>query len=228
LFLNKRIAQYMARSLHRLGVTVQDQTVVTEIRKNAAVTADGALIPFDVCLWAGGFTAAPLARESGLAVNELGQILVDPFMRSLSHLEIYAAGDAAQPVEEPGVPMRMSAFTAVVTGLHAADSLGAHLHGKTARPLSFAYLGQGIALGRHNAIGFNNFPDDKPNAPYFTGRLGYMVRESFVQLLAALPRLEWRMPGFFIVFGRGRYAASKRKAEQRLAIGSQSAQHGSI
>jgi len=47
--------------------------------------------------------------------------------------------------------------------------------GKTPRPLNFAYIGQGIALGRHNAIGFNNYPDDKPNPPYFTGWLVRIV-----------------------------------------------------
>ncbi len=97
---------------------------------------------------------------------------------------VYAIGDAAHPREDPGAPVRMSAVTATIMGAHGADCLSAVLRGKAPRPLSFAYLGQGIALGRHNAIGFNNYPDDKPIPPYFTGWLGHLIREGFVRLLA--------------------------------------------
>src|SRR5437588_86412 len=89
-------------------------------------------------------------------------------------------------------------------GVHGADSLSAVLHGKAPRPFSFAYLGQGIALGRHNAIGFNNYPDDRPIPPYFTGWLGYQIREAFVRYLAAAPRFERRWPG------KRRYEAAQR------------------
>ncbi len=155
-----------------------------------------------------------------MTVNERGQILTDPFMHSISHPEIYAVGDSAQPIDEPGVPVRMSAFTAVITGAHGADSLSAAIRSKTPRPLSFAYAGQGIALGHHNAIGFNNYPDDTPNLPYFTGRVGYEVREFFVRFLVALPFFEKRWPGFFWWIGKGRYAAAKRRAAQPIPTAS--------
>jgi NADH dehydrogenase FAD-containing subunit len=215
-FMNKRIADYMRRSLNRLDVTIQDQTTITEVGTRKAITATGNVLPFNVCLWTGGFIAPRLARVSGLAVNERDQILIDPFMRSISHPEIYAVGDAAYPVEAPGVPaVRMSAVTAVMMGAHGADCLIAQLEHKTAQPFSFAYPGQGIALGRHNAIGFNNFPDDKPNLPYFTGKLDYEAREFFVRLLVALPNLERRMPGITVWLGKGRYAAAKRRSKTR-------------
>lgn len=152
----------------------------------------------------------------GLAVNERGQVLVDPFLRSISHPEIYAVGDAACPVQEPGAPVRMCAFTAQVMGAHAADNLSAAVRGKAQKPLSFAYYGQGIALGRRDAVGFNSFPDDKPNAPVFTGPLGYYVREFFVKFLVAVFSLERRWPGlFFVWLGKGRYAKSQRALRAR-------------
>jgi NADH dehydrogenase FAD-containing subunit len=165
-----------------------------------------------VCLWAGGFTAPPLAREAGLAVNERGQIAIDPFMHSISHPEIYALGDAAHPLEPPGVQVRMAAFTAAVMGAHGADCLSAALRGKQPKPFSFAYAGQAIALGRRDAIGFNTYPDDRPRRPYFTGKLGYEIREFFVRLLADLPNIERRWPGSFLWLGKRRYAAIRRHA----------------
>jgi NADH dehydrogenase len=218
-FLNRKIADYMQKSLIQRGVKLQNHTTITEVKADALVTTGGETIPYDVCLWAGGFTTPSLARESGLKVNENGQILIDPYMRSLSHPDIYALGDASHPLEEPGVRMRMSAFTAVVTGAHAADCLSRVLHGKAPKPLSFAYVGQGIALGRRDAIGFNNYPSDKPNAPYFTGKVGFEIREFFVRILSALPNAERKIPGIFLWIGKGRYAAAKRRAQQQKRIG---------
>jgi NADH dehydrogenase FAD-containing subunit len=210
-FLGGALAAYMRQSLNRLGVITQDQTTVVQVSPHEVVTATGAAIPYDLCVWTGGFTVPPLARETGLAVNERGQILVDPYLRSISHPEIYAAGDAAHPVEEPGAPVRMAAYTAAVMGAHSADVLNATIRGQTPQPFSFAYAGQGIALGRHDAIGFNTFPSDKPNRPYFTGCTGMAIREFFVNFLATLPSLERRWPGFFYWLGKGRYAAAQRR-----------------
>jgi NADH dehydrogenase FAD-containing subunit len=210
-FMNPDIAAYMRRSLERLGVTIHDQTTITEVRADAALTASGSVIAHDVCLWAGGFSVPPLARATGLAVNARGQIVIDPFMRSVSHPEIYAAGDAADPLEAPGVTVRMAAFTATVMGAHCADCLSAAIRKQQPKPLSFAYAGQAISLGQRDAIGFNIYPDDRPHGPYFTGPRASQVRNIFVRLLANLPKIERRWPGSFRWFGTKRYAAMQRK-----------------
>ena len=212
LFLGKTVASSIRRSLTRLGVEIIDQTAVAAVHAHSVVIDQGSEIPCDLCVWTGGFVAPSLAREAGLAVNERNQIVVDPFLRSISHPEIYAIGDAAHPRENPGVPVvRMSAVTATIMGAHGADCLSAVLRGKTPRPLSFAYVGQGIALGRHNAIGFNNYPDDKPYPPYFTGWLGYLIREGFVRYLAtAIQR-----PGIFVWVGKRRYERAQRRQQAR-------------
>ena len=211
LFLGKAVASSIRRSLTRLGVEITDQTTVAAVRAHSVVIDQGSEIPCDLCLWMGGFVAPSLAREAGLAVNERNQMVVDPFLRSISHPEIYAIGDAAHPREDPGAPVRMSAVTATSMGAHGADCLSAVLRGKTPRPLSFAYLGQGIALGRHNAIGFNNYPDDKPYPPYFTGLLGYLIREGFVRYLATATQ----RPGIFVWLGKRRYERAQRQQQAR-------------
>jgi NADH dehydrogenase FAD-containing subunit len=214
-FMQPAIAEYMRRALERLGVTIQDQTTIAEVRANQALTASGAVLAHDVCLWTGGFGVPGLAREAGLTVNQRGQIVIDPFMRSVSHPDIYALGDAAHPLEAPGVAVRMAAFTAVVMGAHGADCVSAAVRGRQPRPFSFAYAGQAISLGQRDAIGFNTYPDDRPRRPYFTGKLGYDIREFFVRLLADLPNIERRRPGVFLWLGKGRYAANKRRGLRR-------------
>jgi NADH dehydrogenase FAD-containing subunit len=213
LFLGKAIATSIRRSLTRLGVEITDQASVAAVSAQSVIIDQGKEIPCDLCIWTGGFVAPSLAREAGLAVNERNQIVVDPFLRSTSHPEIYAIGDAAQPREDPGVHVRMSAVTATIMGAHGADCLSAVLRGKAPRPLSFAYLGQGIALGRGNAIGFNNYPDDKPIPPYFTGWLGYQIRELFVRYLGAATQ----RPGIFVWLGKGRYDKAQRALRRQQA-----------
>ena len=98
-FLNKAVATSIRRSLTRLGVEISDHTTVVAVHAHSVVTDQGSEIPCDLCLWMGGFVAPPLAREAGLDVNERNQIVVDPYLRSISHPEIYAIGDTAHPRE---------------------------------------------------------------------------------------------------------------------------------
>jgi len=214
-FLGNTVATHIRRSLTRMGIEIIDHTTVTAVLEQSVVTNQGITLPCDLCLWMGGFTAPSLAREAGLEVNERNQIVVDPYLRSISHPQIYAIGDAAHPREIPGAPVRMSAVTATIMGAHGADSLSATLCEKAPRAFSFAYLGQGIALGRHNAIGFNNYPDDKAVPPYFTGWLGYQIREIFVRYLALAPRLERHWPGLFVWLGKGRYKQALHRQQAR-------------
>ena len=208
------VAAYARQSLQRRGVTIWEHTPVAEVGADTIYTSAGPLA-YDLCLWAGGFIAPPLARNAGLAVNERGQIVVDPFLRAPAHPEIFAVGDAAHPLAEPGVKVRMSAATALIMGAHGADCLSAIVRGQTPRPLSFAYQGQCIALGRREAIGFNNYPADRARRPYFTGRVGYAVRELVERYLVATIRIERRHPGAFFWVGKGRYAAAERRGAQR-------------
>ncbi len=208
----KNVADAIRRRLVSLGVEIVDQSTVRAVRAQSVVLDQERELACDLCIWTAGFVVQPLAREAGLAVNERGQILVDPFLRSVSHQEIYAIGDAASPVEDPGVPhVRMSAFTAGIMGAHGADCLSAMSAGKTPKPLSFAYLAQAIALGRHNAIFLMLSPDDRPRPPYITGWLGSLTREAAVNFVVKATLAQRRFPGLFTWPGKGRYEQTQRQ-----------------
>jgi hypothetical protein len=73
---------------------------------------------------------------------------------------------------------------------------------KEPRPLSFSYVGLGVALGRHDAIGINTYPYGEPNAfPMLTGGVAATVRETFVHYLNSAARLERLRPGLFAWIG---------------------------
>jgi NADH dehydrogenase FAD-containing subunit len=168
------------------------------------------VIGFDALVWAGGFRGLPLARVAGLEVNETQQILVDPTMRSISHPDIYAVGDAVQPVAQPGAALRMGLYPALVTAAHAADSLTRRIKGQQPQPLGFSYYAQGIALGRADGIAFPTFPNDRRSGPMLTGRAALALRNLFVPRLLDALRLEKRIPGTFSWAGsrRGRHTAA--------------------
>ena len=50
---------------------------------------------FEATFWATGAAALPLVRESGLKTDERGFVLIDPSLRSVSHPDVFAAGDTA-------------------------------------------------------------------------------------------------------------------------------------
>src|SRR5262245_24271682 len=63
----------VARQLNRLGVAALDDCVVTEVRADAVVLADGRELPSAVTIWTAGFGAPQLAARSGLGTDALGR-----------------------------------------------------------------------------------------------------------------------------------------------------------
>ena len=216
-FKGPKIQNHIQAALAQQHISVQEHCQVQEITAEGVLIA-GNLMPADLIIWAGGFVASPIAKEAGIQVNGRQQMLVDPTLRSLSHPNIFAVGDMAAPVEEPGAPMRMALFTALVTGAQAADNIVATLKGKPLRPLSFAWYGQGIAIGPQDAVGFNTYPVDKPVGPIFRGKTAVIMRNFFVRLLKAALEMERRFPGLLTWNGRKRYQKQQKQKRQDSSL----------
>jgi selenide,water dikinase len=82
-------------------------------------------------IWATGAEGLPLLRESGLAVDARGFLLVDAELRALGHPEILAAGDCALQADHPDTP-RAGVF-AVRQGPILSENLRATLAGRKLR-----------------------------------------------------------------------------------------------
>jgi len=212
-FKGAHVQRHIKEALHEQEITIYEHRQVSRVVASG-VQCGSAQIPADLIIWAGGFTASPLAEAAGLRVNARRQILVDPYLRSLSHPTIYAVGDSACPVEEPGAPWRMALFTALVSGAQAADNIVAQLKGASPRPLSYAWYGQGIALGLEDAVGFAAYPNDAAWRFVLRRKLAVRVRNFFVWYLGAALELERRFPGFFFWNGKKRYQRQRRQRQQ--------------
>lgn len=214
-FSNARVEKIVRRSLVDAGVGILEHCEVRRIGTATADTSHGEL-GYDVCVMCTGFRGQAFLDDAGLARTANGRLLVDAELRCVSERRIFAAGDACMTTVRHGAPSRMSVFFALASGAHVADCIADELDGKPPRPFGFWTFGQAIGLG-HHAVGFANFPFDRPLPPYYRGRLGYQLRRFFVWLLFRLLVLERRWPGLPFCLGRPR-RQRKRSARDGAQI----------
>ncbi len=151
-WLSPKARRHLRQAFDRFGITVHEHTAVEAVEPTRAVAADGTSLPADVTVWSAGFAVHPIAAASGLEVAETGQIVVDRTMRSLSHPDVYAAGDCAYAIGENGRPLPMSCASAGVTNMQATAAIVARLTGAEVPTTELKYYGNHISLGRRDAI----------------------------------------------------------------------------
>jgi NADH dehydrogenase FAD-containing subunit len=190
--LSRKGRAHLGRTFARLGIARREGQAVSRIEAGAVVIGDER-IPYDLVIWAGSFSVPPLAKAAGFAVNGRGQIIVDTTMRSVSHPEVYAVGDAAYSADQ-AVPLRMACATAVPMGAQAASNILAGLEGKVPQPLPFRYYFQCISLGRHESLIQLVNADDSLREFIITGRVGALYKEMICRFAYASLKMERYLP----------------------------------
>ncbi|MGV9881012.1 NAD(P)/FAD-dependent oxidoreductase [Streptomyces sp. NPDC003006] len=180
-WLAPRARTHLRRALERLGVTVHPQTSVTAVREDGLDTRDGVPFTADAVVWTTGFRAPELARAAGFATDDSGRMLVDATLRSVSHPEVYAIGDAAAGVSVSGAPSRMSCQTALPMGRGVADVVAARLAGRKPGPVRIGYAFTNISLGRRDGVVQFTHADDRPRRLVLTGRAAAAFKEAVVR-----------------------------------------------
>lgn len=122
------VRQRAARQLQRAGVTVQLQRAAGH--PQGVQLASGEIVQAHVVLAAPGTGAPSWLLASGLLLDTEGFILVDAYHRSVSHPEVFAAGDVCSRED---APLARSGVHAVRAGPVLARNLMAVLSG---RPLT--------------------------------------------------------------------------------------------
>ncbi|MFD7428298.1 NAD(P)/FAD-dependent oxidoreductase [Streptomyces sp. NPDC059818] len=160
-----------------LGITVHENTAVTGVEADRVATADGTSVPAAVTVWTTGFAVHPIARATALEVSDTGQIVVDATMRSVSHPDVYAIGDAAMAMGPGDKPLRMSCASAAPAAWRAADSIAARLTGGKLPNTPPRYFNQCISLGRKEGVIQYVTADDRSVRAALTGRLAAVYKE---------------------------------------------------
>ncbi|MFG1907012.1 NAD(P)/FAD-dependent oxidoreductase [Kribbella sp. NPDC048928] len=177
-WLSPRGRKHLRKVLDRLGITVHENAAVTHVEADQVSTGDGRTIPSAVTVWTAGFAVHPIVQETGLEVSETGRIVVDETMRSVSHPDVYAIGDAAYAMGSKNKPLRMSCASGQPMAWQAADSIAARLTGGKLPHSPLAYFNQCISLGRKNGLIQYVTSDDRSVNAALTGRVAALYKEA--------------------------------------------------
>jgi NADH dehydrogenase FAD-containing subunit len=161
----------------KLGVTVHEHATVTRVEADRVATADGSSLPAAVTVWTTGFAVHPIAKATTLEVTDTGRIVVDGTMRSVSHPDVYAVGDAAMAMGPGDKPLRMSCASGVPTAWQATDAIAARLTGGKLPNVPLRYFNQCISLGRREGLIQYVTADDRAVRAALTGRLAAVYKE---------------------------------------------------
>ncbi|OAR22220.1 oxidoreductase [Streptomyces sp. ERV7] len=179
-WLSEKAQKHLRGALDRLGVTVHERTDIARVGADGVVTGAGGEIAAQVTVWTGGFAVHPIAAASTLEVSDTGRIVVDATLRSVSHPDVYAVGDAAFAIGAGGKPLRMACATANPMAWLAADALAARLTGRKVPDAPVGYVAQCISLGRRDAIFQRVTHEDRMTSTVITGRAGARIKEFIV------------------------------------------------
>ncbi|MBB2923517.1 FAD-dependent oxidoreductase [Cellulomonas cellasea] len=169
--LSARGRAHVRTVLDRLGVGLTE-----------GVTVAPGDIDADVVVWNASLVAATeLAADAGLRIGADGRIVVDELLRSVSHPDVYAAGDAAGAWSAGAGTLRMACATALPTGARAGRNVAAELAGRDPAPLRFRYRVQCLSLGREDGLVQVVGRDDSPRDVVLTGRPAAAVKEQVVR-----------------------------------------------
>jgi NADH dehydrogenase FAD-containing subunit len=144
--------RHLLRAFDRFGIELHEHTTIDQVTATGATAADGTTFLADATVWAAGFAVHPIAAAAGLTVEADGRITVDRMMRSVSHPEVYAAGDSAHVIGANGRPLPMSCASAGFTRMQATAAIIGDLTGRKISKTPLAYLGNCVSLGQKDGI----------------------------------------------------------------------------
>ncbi|MEU6166272.1 NAD(P)/FAD-dependent oxidoreductase [Streptomyces tanashiensis] len=176
-WLSPKGRRHVRKVFDGLGITAHEDTAVTAVEADRVTTGDGASLPAAVTVWTTGFAVHPIARATTLEVTDTGRIVVDETMRSVSHPDVYAVGDAALAMGPGDKPLRMSCASGTPMAWQAADAIAARLTGGKLPKTQPRYFNQCISLGRREGLIQYVTADDRAVRAALTGRFAAGYKE---------------------------------------------------
>lgn len=97
----KKAQQQIFEKFSSCGINIRCDFRVVKVEKNQVVSNAGETLNHDFCLWAAQKQAPELFNTSGIQLDKQGCIAVDSDLRSVSHANVFAAGDIATLLDQP-------------------------------------------------------------------------------------------------------------------------------
>ncbi|MCP4390293.1 MAG: FAD-dependent oxidoreductase [Gammaproteobacteria bacterium] len=128
---NERVRRMFTRILEQRGIQVIYDCPVNGFENGSLQTEPASVITSDAAIWVTHASPAGWLRDSGLQLDDNGFIAVNPSLQSLSHDNLFAAGDIAAVSD---FPRPRSGVFAVRQGLPLVRNLKYRLRGQALKP----------------------------------------------------------------------------------------------
>jgi len=156
--LPERIGKPVHKTLESLGVTVMTNASVSQVTRDALLTAQGDTITASLKVWAAGIRAPGFLKDlDGLESNRINQLQVRPTLQTTRDDNIFAFGDCAacpQPGSEGrNVPPRAQAAHQQASLLAKSLKLRVDGQGQALPEYRYRDYGSLISLSTFSAIG---------------------------------------------------------------------------
>ncbi|MCL6515466.1 NAD(P)/FAD-dependent oxidoreductase [Alicyclobacillus sp.] len=141
------------QSLEERGVTFLTGQPVVQMDDGIVHLKNGDQIETRTMIWTGGVRGHSLVANSGLAVERRGRALINEYLQSTSHKDVFVIGDSAVWMGPDGRPFPPTAQLAGQMGAHVGQQLYACIKGGSLEPFEPHLAGTLASLGRRDAIG---------------------------------------------------------------------------
>jgi len=128
---NAQVRRKFRRVLHQRDISILTGQKINKVEHNQLISADGSTHAADATLWVTNASAPQWLAESGLQVDDQGFIAVNDSLQSISHKDVFAAGDIAAVVNHP---RPKSGVFAVRQGPPLSKNLSRAIQNKTLKP----------------------------------------------------------------------------------------------
>jgi NADH:quinone reductase (non-electrogenic) len=146
------LADYAARKLAKLGVTVRTQCAVENVSANA-VRANGEDIGVGFAIWAAGVRASNLGTLLGVETDRAGRISVNGDLSVPGLDRVYALGDLTLLADAKGGNLPGLAQVAKQQGQYLGRALAQKIRsGSASQPFRYKNRGNTAIVGRHAAV----------------------------------------------------------------------------
>jgi len=169
------LSQEAEASLSGLGVTVQTNTLVTNIENNTVTIRQNDQtkeISAHTILWAAGVKASKMGQvlneRTGAELDRAGRVIVNPDLSVTNFDNIFVIGDLAHFAHQNGKPLPGVAPVAMQEGNYIAKLIQKRLQNQPVKPFEYKDFGSLAVIGQNSAVVDLRFVK-------FTGILAWLI-----------------------------------------------------
>ena len=143
---------HILEALAETGVEVRLGVQVDALDAGGASLSDGTVIPAHTVVWTAGMRASSLTEQVPAERDAIGRLRVDEFLEVVGVPGVYAAGDTAAAVAEPGHVVMQSCQHAVPQGKFVGVNVASDLLGRPRVPFAPDPYVTCLDLGSYGAV----------------------------------------------------------------------------